>query len=564
MKNKIKNFFSRNTITIAIIAIVMLLITNVVFIIQYKAKLEKSITIKQRAESIKNNTGQLIDYLLHNMDLGIRAYGATMDKELLSTSTAAINNIDDVFSDLERDLKTQSYDLSALYELHKTYDEYGKFILEMARMIELDSMQTFRAMMSENRGLKVFMQWNEVGVTISTHEDKIIEQAEASYQTAINSNIYLQFFILIVSLPTLGFIIFKIKKDNRERFSLLQELEENNRKYVFNPGTSTYASDQRQLIEHSIKNLQQASEFIENISEGRYDTAWTELSDTNKTLNEMNLAGRLTRMRDQLKQMKKDEERRQWSNEGLTLFSETVRNHQNNLTDLSLEVVRFLTKYMNAQQGGLFVLKEEEGQSYLELAACFAFDRKKYIEKRIDIGVGLIGQTYLEGQTSLLTKIPAGYTYITSGMGEANPACLLIVPMKYNERTEAIIELASLEKFEDYQVAFIEKAGEFVASALQGVRTTEKMQKLLEASQHQAEEMRSTEEVMRQNFEELQATQEEMLRKQYELDRIREEEAERARQVAETNRQATNKIIEKLKETEEELARLKSGLTINK
>jgi transcriptional regulator with GAF, ATPase, and Fis domain len=273
----------------------------------------------------------------------------------------------------------------------------------------------------------------------------------------------------------------------------------------------------------------------------------------------MNLAGRLTRMRDQLKQMKNEEERRQWSNEGLTLFSETVRNHQQNLTELSLEVVRFLTKYMNAQQGGLFVLREEEGESYLELAACYAFDRKKYIEKRVDIGVGLIGQAYLEEQTSLLTKIPQGYTYITSGMGEATPECLLIVPMKYNERTEAIIELASLEKFEDHQVAFIEKAGEFVASALQSVRTTEKMQKLLAASQQQAEEMRSTEEEMRQNFEELQATQEEMMRKQNEIDRIREEEAERARQVAESNRQATNKIIEKLKAAEEELKRLKQG-----
>jgi CHASE3 domain sensor protein len=560
MKTKIKSFFSRNTITIAIITIVIMLITNVVFIVQYKAKLVKSTAIKQNAESIKHNTGQLIDYLLHNMDLGIRAYGATTDKELLGTSTAAINNIDPVFNDLERDLNTQSYDISGLKELHKTYDEYGKFILEMARMIELDSIQTFRAMMSENRGLKVFMQWNEVGVKISTHEDKIIEQAEESYQAAINSNIYLQFFILIVSLPTLGFVVYKIRRDNRERFSLLQELEENNRKYVFNPGTSTYASDQKQLIEHSIKNLQQASEFIEDISEGRYDATWTELSDANKALNEMNLAGRLTRMRDQLKQMKKEEERRLWSNEGITLFSETVRNHQKNLPDLSLEVVRFLTKYMNAQQGGLFVLKEEEGEPYLELTACYAFDRKKYIDKKIEIGVGLIGQAYLEGQTSFLTKIPQGYTYITSGMGEANPACLLIVPMKYNDRTEAIIELASLEKFEDYQVAFIEKAGEFVASALQGVRTTEKMQKLLDASQHQAEEMRSTEEVMRQNLEELQATQEEMVRKQNEIDRIREEEAERARQVAESNRQATNKIIEKLKATEEELRKLKGSL----
>jgi putative methionine-R-sulfoxide reductase with GAF domain len=558
MKTKVKNFLARNAITVAIIVIVMLLVTNVVMILQYKATLVKNSAIKQQAESIKDMSGQLIDYLLHNMDLGIRAYGATKNKEMLAPSLTAIERTDEYFDKLENDLYKQSYDVTGLRELRKTYIEYGKFIREMERMVDLDSINTFREMMSEDRGLKVFMHWNDVGVKISIHEDVVKAQAEESYQSAISNNIYLQFFILIVSLPTLGFVIYKIKNDNRERFTLLKELEENNRKYVFNPGTEVYSNDQKQLIEHSIKNLQQASEFIENISEGRYDTTWTELSDSNKTLNEMNLAGRLTRMRDQLKQMKKEEERRLWSNEGITLFSETVRNHQKNITELSLEVVRFLTKYMNAQQGGLFVLREEEKESYLELAACYAFDRKKFIERKIEIGVGLIGQAYLEGQTSLLTKVPQGYTYITSGMGEATPECLLIVPMKYNDRTEAIIELASLDKFDDYQVAFIEKAGEFVASALQSVRTTEKMQSLLEASQRQAEEMRSTEEEMRQNLEELQATQEEMVRKQKEIDRIQEEEAERARKVAESNRQATNKIIEKLKVAEEELRRLKA------
>jgi putative methionine-R-sulfoxide reductase with GAF domain/CHASE3 domain sensor protein len=557
MKAKLKDFLTRNAITVAIIMIVLLLATNVVLILQYKNTLVKNNATKQQAENIKTMSSQLIDYLLHNIDLGIRAYGATKNKELLSPSTTAIEKIDESFDKLERHLQAQSYEISGLKELRETYAEYGRYVNEMAHMVDLDSMDTFRKMMSEDRGMKVFMHWNDVGVKINIHEDLVKWQAEESYQAAINNNIYLQFFILIVSLPTLGFVIFKIRKDNSERFSLLKELEENNRKYVFNPGTSTYSNDQKQLIEHSIRNLQQASEFIESISEGRYDTTWTELSDANKALNEMNLAGRLTRMRDQLKQMKKEEERRLWSNEGITLFSETVRNHQKNLAELSLEVVRFLTKYMDAQQAGLFVLKEDEKEPYLELAACYAFDRKKYIEKKIEIGVGLIGQTYLEEQTSLLTKVPQGYTYITSGMGEATPECLLIVPMKYNGRTEAIIELASLEKFEDYQVAFIEKAGEFVASALQGVRTTEKMRNLLGASQRQAEEMRSTEEEMRQNLEELQATQEEMVRKQKEIDRIREEETERARQVAESNRLATNEIMEKLRATEEELRRLK-------
>jgi GAF domain-containing protein len=264
-------------------------------------------------------------------------------------------------------------------------------------------------------------------------------------------------------------------------------------------------------------------------------------------------------MRDQLKNMKREEERRLWTNEGLTKFSETVRNNQSNLIELSNEVIRFITRYLGAQQGGLFIVRQDEKSSYLELAACYAYDRKKFIERRIEIGVGLIGQTYLEGQTTMLTKLPPGYTYITSGMGETTPGCVVIVPMMYNKQTEAIIEIASLEKFEDYQISFLEKAGEFVASALQSARTTEKMQELLAISQRQTEEMRATEEEMRQNLEELQATQEEMHRKQQEADRIREEESERARKLAEANQRAATIIVEKLKAAEEEIARLKSG-----
>src|SRR5690606_7718973 len=103
---------------------------------------------------------------------------------------------------------------------------------------------------------------------------------------------------------------------------------------------------------------------------------------------------------------------------------------------------------------------------YLRLASCFAFDRKKFVEKRIEIGQGLVGQTYLEGTTQVLTQIPQGYTIITSGLGDATPSCLVLVPMIYNEEVQALIELASFEKFEPHQVSFLEKAGEFVASAI--------------------------------------------------------------------------------------------------
>lgn len=554
----LSTFIRKNSIVIAVGVILVLLIMNSMLTYRNKAIIVKTDVAMNESEEIRSQMGQLVSELLHSLDLGVRAYGVTKSDSLFGPANDAIKFMDDRFDNIKEKLEAQHYDTAPLGELRNTYHGYADFILQMKHEASIDSMHTFQKMLKQDEGAKVFMRWVDVGMKIFAFEDELKAVAKSEYESAVNNNLYLQLFTLLVGVPTLGYVIYKIRNDERERFSLLTELDENNRKYIFNPGTSLTLSDPKQIIHSSIVNFQQASTFIENIAAGKYTAEWSGLNQDNETLNETNLAGRLSNMRDQLQQMKREEERRLWTNEGLTKFSETVRNHQSNLVELSNEVIRFITQYLGAQQGGLFILRQDETTSYLELAACYAYDRKKFIERRIEIGVGLIGQTYLEGQTTMLTKLPQGYTYITSGMGEATPGCVVIVPMKYNNQIEAIIEIASLEKFDDYRIAFLEKAGEFVASALQSARTTEKMQELLTTSQRQTEEMRATEEEMRQNFEELQATQEEMLRKQQEMDRIQEEENERARKLAEENRQTINLIVEKWKAAEEEIIRLKS------
>jgi CHASE3 domain sensor protein len=520
MKNLIERYLRKNIILFSISLIATLLVINIVLMYQNKETIVTNNAIREESDAMIKDIEKLITFL-NNIDLGVRAYGLSKKEILLTPTSNSINYLWPHFESIEQRLAKEGYDVSGIKELQKIYHEYVDFNMKMIEMAKLDSTEVFKSMMLEDRGMTVWSRTHEIGGKIIEFEKAKSLAAEESYQAAVRNNLYLQFFLLLVGLPTLVFIVIKIKNDNRSRQKLLTDLEENNRKYVFNPGTSIRVNDHQELVENSIRNLQHASEFIEHIADGNYATEWATLNEENKALNETNLAGRLTKMRDQLRQMKREEETRLWSNEGLTKISETVRNNQGNLTVLADEVVRFLTKYMGALQGGLFVLKNDEGKNeYLELAACHAYDRKKFVERRIDIGVGLIGQTFLEGETTMLTKLPQGYTYITSGMGETTPSCVLIVPMKYNDKIEAIIEIAGLEKFEKHQVLFMEKAGEFVASALQSARTTEQMKLLLATSQQQAEEMRATEEELRQNMEELVATQEAMARKRAEAENV--------------------------------------------
>jgi len=273
-------------------------------------------------------------------------------------------------------------------------------------------------------------------------------------------------------------------------------------------------------LNKSITGLIEKTEFAQDIGNGNYDTNINLLSNSDV------LGKSLLDMRDKLKVAQKDEairkhedEKRTWANEGIALFGDVLRQSNENLKELAFSIVINLINYLKANQGGLF-LKNDDNKSHIffELIATYAFDRKKYLQKTVELGEGLVGTCAIEKQTIYLTEIPNDYIKITSGLGGANPSSILIVPLKIEEELLGVIEIASFNTFEKHEIEFVEKVGENIASSLASVKVNEHTSLLLEKTQQQAEEMAAQEEEMRQNMEELQATQEEAARKTSEME----------------------------------------------
>lgn len=283
---------------------------------------------------------------------------------------------------------------------------------------------------------------------------------------------------------------------------------------------------------HSLSgNLKNVKEFALEVGKGTFDTDITVFN------NEGEIGHSLAEMRESLKNVAEEARVRNWSNQGFAEFSDILRKNADDLNHLSDEVIRHLVKYLKANQGGLFILNDnDEDNPRLELSSSFAYNRKKYQDREVLPGQGLVGQCYLEKESIYLKEIPEEYIRITSGLGEATPTHLFIVPLIFNEKVYGIIELASFKAFEEYEREFIERVAESIASSISTVKTNETTRELLEESQQMTEELQANEEEMRQNMEELQATQEEMNRNQKEA----EEQSNRVRSVLDL---ATNAII---------------------
>jgi len=440
----------------------------------------------------------------------------TLEKEYLLTCKPEIfAKLTIVLTDLLHNNPDQPEQREMDY-YNRLSNNINEYIKSGNRLIKLDS----RLGLSSDAGLlsdikQSNMELSHAAIMLSSFVDNNLNKRKA-----LNGIIII--LILLASLILLLWRVNTIQKAIKESLQQLLHATGKLRKGLFPEKIklSESSGDFGRIatdLNHTIDGLKEKAEFAGELSRGNKQKNLNSLGESDK------LAIYMSKLKEYyIKNLEEQEiytrenEVRRFITEGLAKFNEIIRINSNNLDHLNNELIRELVKYLDSVQGGIFIIDEKNADE-LKLVASFAYNRKKYMQKTLIIGEGLVGTCAVEKKTIHLTEVPADYIEITSVLGDAPPDNLLLVPMIEEEQILGVIEIASLKKFDKHQIDLLEQVAHSIASSINFTRNNAKTQELLEKTQKQAAEMAEQEEEMRQNMEELQATQEESSRREEEL-----------------------------------------------
>ncbi len=240
-----------------------------------------------------------------------------------------------------------------------------------------------------------------------------------------------------------------------------------------------------------------------------------------------------------------EEAEMRFANQGMAHFSEILSASDNDLHELSKNIVSEMVNYVGGVMGVVYLFQENSEDGILELYASYAADANTLSKTHIHIGEGYVGTCFLEGKTISIDHVPDTYARLGSGLGSVSPTHIYLVTIMQRDNKQGVLEIATLNALETYKVKFMEKICENMTSIITVRKAGEKLNELLDQSNQQTEELRSQEEEMRQNMEEMLATQEETSRREEDWKRERDRMLQHEVELVEENRKLKQMIDEK-------------------
>lgn len=329
--------------------------------------------------------------------------------------------------------------------------------------------------------------------------------------------------LMSFSLITL-FIAQRITLPLKQSTSILKDMDKGI--IDFSKKVSVRSNDELAEMARSLNQLMttlnETANFARKIGQGDFTAEYKALGSRDVLGNALiDMKNNLQKAQEQEDIRNLERKKLNWAQEGITELGEVLRKSTENLEEFLFNIISKVVNYLKAEQGGIFLLNDDNPEKpFLELRTAFAYDRKKVLEAKIEIGESLVGRCFQEKELIHLTNLPDGYTFISSGLGGHDPKSLLLLPLMFEAETFGVIEIASLHTFADFEIDFLRSIGERIASSISVAHKNLKTKDLLEKYQIQSEEIQQREQALKENLIELQKAQAEASIKEIETEGV--------------------------------------------
>ncbi len=228
-----------------------------------------------------------------------------------------------------------------------------------------------------------------------------------------------------------------------------------------------------------------------------------------------------------------------WLKTNLAKFTRMLQG-QRDMLQVGKLILSELAPVVSAQHGVFYVIEtpkeenkqEEHDDSYLRLLASYAFRNRKNVSNKFALGEGLVGQAALEKERILVTSAPPDYVQISSGLGQAPPTNIIVLPVLFEGQVKAVLELSSFEQFSPIHQAFLDQLTESIGIVLNTIEANSRTEDLLKQSQSLAKELQSRQEELQKTNQELEDKAQLLAEQNVEVER-KNQEVEQARQALE-------------------------------
>jgi HAMP domain-containing protein/signal transduction histidine kinase/DNA-binding response OmpR family regulator len=226
-----------------------------------------------------------------------------------------------------------------------------------------------------------------------------------------------------------------------------------------------------------------------------------------------------------------------WLKSNLAKFTQMLQG-QKDLNTVTRRILSELAQVANAQQGMFYILEQDENEQNqkLKLFSAYAYNEEINIQKEFVLGQGLVGQCAVEKERILLTNVPGNYLKIGSGLGEALPMSVVVLPVLFENQIKAVIELASFGEFSETHLDFLSQLTESIGIVLNTIEANTRTEELLAQSQSLTDELRITNEELQDKAHLLAKQKQEVEAKNNEVEEARKSLEEKAEQLQLTSK----------------------------